>query len=110
MIILGIVIGIFQVLLYSLILSENDKKAEILPGLYFIREIFDENFDCRIILNKGRNDSHPVNSFGLVADEFSRKLKEAIQEIYNEDKDFIQTDNLKECENCPYSIICHRHT
>jgi CRISPR/Cas system-associated exonuclease Cas4 (RecB family) len=99
----------FQVFLYSLILSENMRQPDIIPGLYFMREIFNENYDFRIILNKGRNDKQPINSYSLIADEFSRNLINTIQDIYNEDKDYIQTDNTDTCKHCPYSGICHRN-
>ena len=98
----------FQTLLYSLILSENIKESDIIPGLYFMREIFSKDFDFRIILKKGRNDSHPVNNFKSLSNEFSEKLQKTIQEIYNEEKDFNQTEDLKVCEYCPYAGICHR--
>ena len=98
----------FQTLLYSLILSENIKESDIIPGLYFMREIFSKDFDFRIILKKGRNDSHPVNNFKSLSNEFSERLQKTIQEIYNEEKDFSQTEDLKVCKYCPYAGICHR--
>ncbi len=100
--------AVSQILLYSLILSENEKQKEIIPGLYFLREMFHTNFEFRTVMKKSRNDSIHIDSYKQVADEYGKKLNETIQKIYDEDKDYIQTDNMKVCEYCPYSGICHR--
>ena len=100
--------AVFQIFMYSLLYSLNAGEAEIIPSLYFVRETFNKNFDYRIILNRGRNDVHPVNDFKLLAAEFSQRLHQSVCEIYNEKNEFTQTDDLKVCTFCPYLGICHR--
>ncbi len=100
--------AVFQTFMYSLIYSCIDTDSDIIPSLYFIRESFARDFDFRIILNKGRNDTLPIDSFKLLSGEFSRRLQQTVSDIYNEKKEFTQTDDLKVCSYCPYARICHK--
>jgi len=100
--------SVFQTFMYSLIFSYNNTDSDIVPSLYFIRESFTKDFDFRIILNKGGKDIRSINSFKLLSGEFSHRLQQTIEDIYNEKKEFTQTDDLKVCSYCPYARICHK--
>ena len=100
--------AVFQTLMYSLIFSYNKMDADIIPSLYFVRDAFNKDFDFRIILNRGRNDTLPVNSYKLLSEDFSRRLQQTLEDLYNENKDFAQTDDPKVCTFCPYARICHK--
>jgi len=41
-------------------------------------------------------------------DEFETRLQSLVHEIYNPQIDFIQTEDSKNCEYCPYNRICHK--
>jgi hypothetical protein len=100
--------AVFQALMYSLIYSLNAGEAIIIPSLYCVRETFNKDFEYRLILNKGRKDVHPVNDFKLLEAEFSQRLQQSVSELYNDNKEFTQTDDIKICAFCPYVSICHR--
>ena len=100
--------AVFQTFMYSLIFSYNSPYSEIIPSLYFIRESFAKDFDFRIILNKGRKDTQPIDSFKLLSGEFSNRLQQTVEDIYDEKKEFTQTDDSKVCLYCPYARICHK--
>lgn len=100
--------AVFQTLMYSLIFSYNNRESDIIPSLYFIRESFVKDFDYRIIFNKGRKDAHPVNSFKILSEEYSHRLQQTIEDLYNGNKEFTQTDDLEVCKFCPYARICHK--
>ncbi|HAZ26865.1 MAG TPA: hypothetical protein DCY95_21735, partial [Algoriphagus sp.] len=38
--------------------------------------------------------------------DFQTKLKELLEELYNPEIPFDQTEVLKKCEYCPYKEIC----
>jgi CRISPR/Cas system-associated exonuclease Cas4 (RecB family) len=99
--------AVFQTFMYSLIFSYNNPHSDIIPSLYFIRESFIRDFDFRIILKRGREDTQPINSFKLLSGEFRQRLQKTMEAIYNEKKEFTQTDDLKVCSYCPYARICH---
>jgi CRISPR/Cas system-associated exonuclease Cas4 (RecB family) len=98
----------FQALMYSLIYMLNKGDVTIVPSLYRMRDTFDKDFDYRLILKKDGKDVNPVNDFRLLSEEFSRQLQQSVSEIYNDKKEFTQTDDLKVCKFCPYAGICHR--
>ncbi|UCH13649.1 MAG: PD-(D/E)XK nuclease family protein [Bacteroidales bacterium] len=100
--------AVFQTLMYSLIYSYNNRESEIIPTLYVIREAFAKDFDFRIILHKGRKDSQPVNSYRVLSEEFSHRLKQTLEDLYNDKMIFTQTDDPKVCTFCPYAGICHK--
>jgi CRISPR/Cas system-associated exonuclease Cas4 (RecB family) len=98
----------FQALMYSMIYMLNEGDVTIVPSLYRMRDTFDKDFDYRLILKKDGKDVNPVNDFRLLSEEFSQRLQQSVSEIYNDKKEFTQTDDLKVCKFCPYAGICHR--
>jgi CRISPR/Cas system-associated exonuclease Cas4 (RecB family) len=92
-----------QALIYSRMydeLYESDKK--VLPGLYFFRRIYQDDFDWRVKMNK-----HPV-SYDEVKVELEEHLRGLLEEIFDPDEVFAQTDDLNTCRFCPYAKICRR--
>ena len=100
--------AVFQALMYSMIYMLNEKDAVIVPSLYCMRETFDKDFDYRLILKKDSKDVNPVDDFRLLSEEFSLRLQQSVSDIYNDKKQFTQTEDVKVCEFCPYAGICHR--
>lgn len=92
-----------QVLIYALVYDQLHPGNTIIPGLLFIRESHKEQFTYHI--KYGRN---PVNSFSELKPEFQNLLSVHLSRIFDERESFIQTENLKICEYCPYARICHR--
>ncbi len=101
---------VFQTLMYSLIFSCNKPDSDIIPALYYIRKSFAGDFDFRIFHNKGRNDTQPVDNFKSLSVEFSRRLQQTFEDIYNDKKEFTQTEDTKVCSYCPYAGICHKES
>ena len=96
----------FQILVYCLILSKESGNNEIQPGIYYLREIFGEKFDPR--LSYPQKDEKKLNSFGFIEAEFELILTGLINNIFNADLPFEQTEILKTCENCEFASVCHR--
>ncbi len=92
-----------QVLIYALVYDQLHPGSTIVPGLLFIRESHREQFTYHI--KYGRN---PVNSFSVLKSEFQDLLSIHLSRIFDEHVPFKQTENLKICEYCPYTRLCHR--
>ena len=93
----------FQALLYSLIISKRYFPGEnILPGIYALRNLFNENFSPYF-----KNGNQRV-VFAEVKEEFEGYLKELVTEIFSEKNNFTQTEITELCRTCPYKVICHR--
>ncbi|HEX2395476.1 MAG TPA: PD-(D/E)XK nuclease family protein, partial [Bacteroidales bacterium] len=95
--------AVFQVLLYCLVYKKLHPELRILPGLFFLRQCHQENFSEFINM-----DSKRLENFERVEEEFEQRLTGALEELFNEDLPFIQTDNTKICAYCSYAGICRR--
>ncbi|MGM0530184.1 MAG: PD-(D/E)XK nuclease family protein [Bacteroidota bacterium] len=92
-----------QALIYSRMYNEaHDPSKKIVPGLYFFRRIYQDDFDWSVKMNK-----KPI-----VYDEIKVELEEYLQgllnEIFDPGETFTQTDDLNTCRFCPYAKICRR--
>ena len=92
---------ILQVLFYSLFYRRGE--TAIAPAVYYLRNIFDENYSSGIMYDK-----HPVNDVSIILDEFEEQLNEVITELFDPDIPFAQTENEDNCTWCPFKEICRR--
>lgn len=100
--------AVFQTLLYCLVLRISENMNNIIPGLYFIKSIFKENFDYRILQQEGRSIAVPVENSEVFLHEFENRLKDTLLQVFDPNTPFDQTNDLDVCKNCPYNSICHR--
>ncbi|MBT7995493.1 MAG: hypothetical protein HN691_11500, partial [Bacteroidetes bacterium] len=49
-----------------------------------------------------------VDNIEILQSEFESHLKLLLQDIFNPDVSFRQTEDKKKCEYCPYKGICNR--
>ena len=94
---------IFQAILYSLIYKKTNNTTEtISPGLYRLREIFEDKFDPGVYFGK-----EIITDIANVENLFENNLKNLLREIYSLEIPFSQTSDLKKCSICDYKVICH---
>jgi len=94
-----------QALLYARMYDQNNPDGQqLVPGLYFLRDIYRDDFDYRLMMNKA-----PV-SYHQVAGQLEEQLKELMQQLYDPDIPFEQTEDWNTCRFCPYNGICRRKT
>jgi hypothetical protein len=92
-----------QALIYSRMYWEANKPGkDLLPGLYFFRRIYQDDFDWSLKMN-----NTPLAYFS-VKDDFDSQLQEKLAEVFDPDVPFSQTDDLNICRLCPYAGICRR--
>ena len=84
----------FQIYLYSLILSENEKyKTDVIsPNLLFVLQ----------------SDSQAINFDNFPKEEFGKLFIDKLRELFNREIPFTQCKNEKNCEYCDYVEICGR--
>jgi len=92
-----------QALLYARMYDqENPDGKQLVPGLYFLRDIYRNDFDYRLVMNKA-----PVR-YHQVAGPLEEQLKELMQQLFDPDIPFDQTEDWNTCRFCPYNTICRR--
>jgi hypothetical protein len=92
-------------MLYAIVLSTNNEynTMPVYPGLYGLRKIFQNDFDCSISINKEK-----VTDIKKHKDIFEGQLSNIISELFNPNIPFTKTSDKKKCENCAYREICAR--
>jgi len=96
----------FQTLVYSYILHQNQPAiTNIHPGIYALRGIFEDDFDPS--LRSKEIGNQPVE-FVAISDQFEDQFKVLLEEIFNLDIPFAQTENEEHCKYCSYRQICRR--
>ncbi|MBI9058008.1 MAG: PD-(D/E)XK nuclease family protein [Labilibaculum sp.] len=99
----------FQTLLYCLFYDENfNPGLPISPGIYSLKEFYNDSFDCILSQKEGRGKAVKVEDYKVFKEEFVDGLKELLEEIFNPEIPFSQVENKDICRTCVYSEICHR--
>jgi len=99
---------VLQTFLYGLFYKEMAQGKIITPGIYYMRDVFKDDFDTELHEKVDRNSNNTVTDFSEYEDEFRGYLTNSLEEIFNPDLPFVQTDNLKVCQYCPYVGVCNR--
>ncbi|WP_321279182.1 PD-(D/E)XK nuclease family protein [Marinifilum fragile] len=99
----------FQTLLYCLFYEDKTKTAEaISPGVYSLKEFFNNKFTCMLARKEGRSKPEPVDDYRVYKEEFTKALQEMFEEIFDPKIPFTQVENQDACRTCLYAEICHR--
>ncbi len=94
-----------QTLLYSMLYDHNypDTNHEIVPAVYAIREMFSNNFDYHLKLKKTRiKDARPMMP------EVMNHMQLLMNELFNSEIPFYQTEDEHKCTYCDFKQICRR--
>jgi ATP-dependent helicase/DNAse subunit B len=99
--------AIFQTFLYSFIISDefSNEKA-ILPMVYQVKQLFDDQNSFEISSKK--HAAFQSGNFLDIKEEVGESLKQVLEELFNKDQSFVQTENVAACEYCPYKNMCGR--
>ncbi|SMO37712.1 PD-(D/E)XK nuclease superfamily protein [Saccharicrinis carchari] len=96
--------AIFQTLLYSHILKQNEyASSDYLPGVVWIKKIFtSSDYSLKI----GTPASNTALSLQKVEKEYIEQLKQHLNDLFNPNIAFTQTDHTDSCRSCSYRSIC----
>lgn len=92
---------ILQVFFYAL--AYKDQRLPVSPGIYYLREIFKENFDPRI-----NHNNSLIDNIEPLMNDFTNRLDQLIEEIFNPNIPFSQTSNTNHCKWCAFKEVCRR--
>ena len=95
----------FQTLLYALLYKTNGPKGDqrVIPGLMNRNNLFENVFDFGL-----KMDGEFLKDATPLFPEFERALQYLLEEIFNPEIDFVQTNREETCKLCPYKEICYR--
>lgn len=96
---------ILQTFLYGLLYKNEAAGKKMIPGIIYLRDTYRDTFRTEII-NKQTNSL--VEDFTEYEDEFTQRLIACVEDIFNPDIKFFQSESVKPCEYCQYKAICNR--
>ena len=99
---------VLQTFLYGILYKQHANGKTMMPGIYYMRDVFKDNFDTVLQFKPDRNTKELVTDFGVFEHEFSEKLTECLEEIMNPEIPFVQTTNPAICKYCPYAGVCNK--
>lgn len=96
--------NIFQTLLYAMIMRRK-QRVDAVPSLYYASKMLGKKYSP-LILNKATESK--IERYSTVADEFEELLTATLDELFDPNIPFRQTDDEKMCKNCNFKGICRR--
>ncbi len=96
--------AIFQTLLYSHILKQDDSNvSNYLPGVVWIKKIFTSpDYSLKI----GTPANNETLTLKIVEEEYLEQLKQHLENLFNSEISFTQTEYTDSCKTCSYRSIC----
>ena len=103
---------VLQTFLYGIFYKEKYKEEAqgktITPGIYYMRDVFKDDFDTELHEKPERSINETVTDFAVYEAEFREHLSDTLEDIFNPVMPFVQTENIKICQYCPYVGVCNR--
>jgi hypothetical protein len=98
--------AVLQTFLYSLVWHLNHPGNEpIIPGVYQVKNFFTQS---GFTIQAKKEPDFAGGNFLGIADGVHQQLKQLLCEIFDKEVPFVQTNDIKRCEYCPYKIMCGR--
>ncbi len=97
---------IFQTFLYAAIVCRM-QPLKVAPALLYIHRAASDTYSPVIEMGLARKRL-PVTDFSLYEAEFRERLGGLLQEIFDPDVPFNQTEDAKRCEYCDFRRLCKR--
>ena len=93
---------VFQLLFYTYIYSYNDikKLSTVVPGIISFRNLSSGLLNLEL----PENDTPGLESL----EKFESVLKSILNDIFNSEIPFYQTEKIDNCKFCPFASICNR--
>jgi len=97
--------ALIQTLFYTYVYEQVKKRQYVEPHLYTVRDfkegtLFKEKHKGGLVLQD--------QSLEAFKSMFADKLREKLEELFDENIPFVQTENKENCGYCPYKDICQR--
>lgn len=94
----------YQTFFYAwLYASKYGQDDAIVPGLINIKQFFQSDFDYRL-----KTNGNPIADARGFLTAFEDKMKELLEEIFDLNEPFNQTEDLRKCTFCDFRGICER--
>ncbi|MDC1597393.1 PD-(D/E)XK nuclease family protein, partial [Phocaeicola vulgatus] len=91
---------VFQTFLYAAIMCRKQPTMKIAPALLYIHRAATETYSPVIQMGEPRKPKEAVEDFSKYEKEYRERLQGLLEEIFNPEKSFTQTEIIEKCTYC----------
>lgn len=99
---------VFQTFLYAAIMCRKQPTMKIAPTLLYIHRAATETYSLVIQMGEPRKPKEAVEDFSKYEKEYRERLQGLLEEIFNPEKSFTQTEIIEKCTYCDFKALCKR--
>lgn len=99
---------VFQTFLYAAIMCRKQPTMKIAPALLYIHRAATETYSLVIQMGEPRKPKEAVEDFSKYEKEYRERLQGLLEEIFNPEKSFTQTEIIEKCTDCDFKALCKR--
>lgn len=99
---------VFQTFLYAAIMCRKQPTMKIVPALLYIHRAATETYSPVIQMGEPRKPKEAVEDFSKYEKEYRERLQGLLEEIFNPEKSFTQTEIIEKCTYCDFKALCKR--
>lgn len=99
---------VFQTFLYAAIMCRKQPTMKIAPALLYIHRAATETYSPVIQMGEPRKPKETVEDFSKYEKEYRERLQGLLEEIFNPEKSFTQTEIIEKCTYCDFKALCKR--
>ena len=99
---------VFQTFLYAAIMCRKQPTMKIAPALLYIHRAATETYSPVIQMGEPRKPKEAVEDFSKYEKEYRERLQGLLEEIFNPEKSFTQTEIIEKCTYCDFKALCNR--
>ena len=99
---------VFQTFLYAAIMCRKQPTMKIAPALLYIHRAATETNSPVIQMGEPRKPKEAVEDFSKYEKEYRERLQGLLEEIFNPEKSFTQTEIIEKCTYCDFKALCKR--
>ena len=99
---------VFQTFLYAVIMCRKQPTMKIAPALLYIHRAATETYSPVIQMGEPRKPKEAVEDFSKYEKEYRERLQGLLEEIFNPEKSFTQTEIIEKCTYCDFKALCKR--
>jgi hypothetical protein len=102
--------AVMQTMYYGLLYQSMypDNILALKPALFNFKEIFKEDFNPYLQEKSGKSNGTEVQDYRDYREDYEHGLKKLLEELFNPEIPFDQTEDLDKCKFCAYKEICGR--
>jgi len=99
---------VLQTLLYGYLYKQKTQLKQIIPAIIYTKHIFNQDFSPLIVYKPEINTQQVIDNYFDVEKDFLSGLTSCIEEIFDPEIPFQQTQLHDNCKYCDFKNICNR--